>query len=250
MQRILVWDIPTRAFHWFLTGVFSAALVLAMASDDESPAFQLHMLLGLIAAFMVVLRLVWGVIGSRYARFGSFLFGPGAVFEYLRDVFSGKAERHIGHNPGSAVAIYLMLALTLGLGLTGPLIPTMEVLGEPHEGMGHFMVLVVAAHLAGVVWHTIRHKEAIALSMIHGRKQGEPSQAIGSSHLVAGLVFVLLTAGFSAALFSGHDLAAGVVRLPVIGATIQLGEVEGDEDEGLEHDDHEDDEGGRDHDDD
>ena len=83
MNRILIWDIPTRVFHWLLTGTLIAALSIALVVDDDSTVFQLHMLFGLIAAFVVILRLLWGIVGSRYARFGSFLFGPKALFGYL-----------------------------------------------------------------------------------------------------------------------------------------------------------------------
>jgi cytochrome b len=224
MNRILIWDVPTRVLHWLLTGTLIAALSIALMVDDDSSVFQLHMLFGLIAAFVVVLRLVWGIVGSRYARFGSFLFGPRALFGYLHAAFRGTGERHVGHNPGSAYAIYAMLLLTIGLGATGLLMPSGEAFEEAHEIMAYLMISVIVLHILGLVWHTIRQRENIALSMIDGRKAGEPSQAIRSSHLLVGVVFLALAAGWAFAVFSGHDAQAGQLRLPVLGQTIRLGE--------------------------
>ncbi len=228
MNRILVWDIPTRAFHWLLTGTVLAAIAVALTANDESTVFQLHMLLGLIAAFMVVLRLVWGIVGSQYARFGSFLFDPRTLLGYLRDVVQQTSERYTGHNPGSAYAIYAMLLLTIGLAATGLLIPTWEDLEELHEVMAYLMIVTIVAHIIGLVWHTIRHRENIALSMIDGKKLGEPSQAIQSPHLFVGVLFLALSAGWTFAIFSGHDANAGQLSLPVLGQTIRLGEGRGE----------------------
>jgi cytochrome b len=242
MNRILIWDLPTRVFHWLLTGTLIVALSIALGVDDDSTVFQLHMLFGLIAAFAVILRLLWGIVGSRYARFASFLFGPKALFGYLQAALRGRSERHVGHNPGSAYAIYAMLLLTIGLGASGLLMPSGEAFEELHEIMAYLMISVIVMHIHGLVWHTIRQRENIALSMIDGRKAGEPSQAIRSSHLLAGVAFLALCAAWAFAIFSGYDAQAGQLRLPVLGQTIRLGEHRG---EGASHrererEDHED----------
>lgn len=224
MNRILVWDIPTRVFHWLLTLTLFAALSLALVVDDDSIDFQLHMLLGLIAAFVVMLRLFWGFVGSRYARFGSFLFGPKALVAYLQGALRGTGERYVGHNPGSAYAIYAMLLLTIGLVVTGLMMPGREVLEEFHEVMAYLLISVIVVHIIGLVWHTIRHRENIALSMIDGRKAVDPSLAIRSPQLLVGVAFLALSAAWAFALFSGYDARAGQLRLPVLDQTIRLGE--------------------------
>ena len=242
MNRILVWDIPTRVLHWLLTGTLIAALSIALGADDDGTVFQLHMLFGLIAAFVVILRLLWGIVGSRYARFGSFLFGPKALFGYLHAALRGTSERHVGHNPGSAYAIYATLLLTIGLGATGLLMPSGEAFKELHEIMAYLMISVVVMHVIGLVWHTIRQRENVALSMIDGRKAGDPSQAIRSSHPLAGVAFLALSAAWAFAIFSGHDAQLGQLRLTVLDQTIRLGEHRGEdasrrERGGEEHDD-------------
>ena len=79
MRRTLVWDIPTRLFHWLFAGGFIAAAVIALGQGDDSPLFPYHGMIGLALGLLLVLRVVWGFVGSRHARFGSFAFGPRAV---------------------------------------------------------------------------------------------------------------------------------------------------------------------------
>jgi cytochrome b len=140
MKRILVWDLPTRLFHWLLAGSFVAAFAIANVVDDDSSTFAVHMLLGAVMGLMVVLRVLWGFVGSRYARFGSFAFGPGDVLAYLKGTVSGEGKRYIGHNPGSSVAIWAMLGLTLGLGVSGALMSTNEALEEVHEVLAYALL--------------------------------------------------------------------------------------------------------------
>lgn len=252
MNRILVWDIPTRLFHWLLAAAFAAAFGIATLTDDDNPTFQLHMLLGLIMVFMVVLRVVWGFVGTRYARFGSFLFGPGAVVEYLKGTLTGRGKRHIGHNPGSSLAIYAILALTAGMAITGVLHSTGgEVVKTLHEVLAYTFAAVVGVHIVGVVVHTFRHRENITWSMLAGRKVGEAAMGIASSQPIAGALFLLLVGAWSWRLVANHDAAAGQVTIPLTGQTIQLGEgAEAQGPEGSKKEHEEGKHGKREHDDD
>jgi cytochrome b len=237
-KKILVWDIPVRLFHWLLAGSFLSAFAVANLVDDDSSLFALHMLLGAVVAFMVLLRLLWGLAGSRHARFRSFAFGPRALGAYLRATIAGRGERYAGHNPGSSWAVFAMLALALGLALTGVLMSRGgELVEELHEILAWTMVAVVGVHVVGVVWHTIRHKENVARSMIDGHKQGVASDAIGSQHGLIGIAFLALTGLWAGALYGGYDAARSQVRLPLIGSTIQLGDGEEHAEHG-EHDEH------------
>jgi cytochrome b len=184
------------------------------------------MLLGGVAAFAVALRVVWGLVGSRYARFGSFAFGPSAVIGYLKGVAGGTAERHVGHNPGSSVAIFAMLALTVGLAASGALISKGKLVKELHEVLAYTLMAVVVVHVVGVVLHTVRHRENIIGAMVDGRKQGSATQAIPSSHALVALVFLALCGGWSATLVRGYDASTHSVTLPVLATRIPLGEAE------------------------
>lgn len=228
--RILVWDLPTRLFHALLAAALVTAFAIATLVDDESRWYPAHMLLGAVAALMVLLRLVWGVVGTRWARLSSFAFGPRAVIGYLRGAFGGGDKPHTGHNPGSAVAIWAMFALVLGLAATGVLMSSGgEAVEELHEVLAYSLAGVVVAHLAGVAWHTLRRRENIALGMVDGRKVGPASDAIATAQPLAALVFVGLVGGAAVALVRGYDPATRTAS--VLGATVVLGEGEGREGE-------------------
>lgn len=233
MTKILIWDLPTRLFHWMLAGSFIVAFAISNLVDDDSPAFAIHMLLGGVMALMVLLRVVWGVVGSRYARFGSFVFGPAEVMAYIRGTLSTGGKRYIGHNPGSSVAIWAMLALTLGMAFTGINMSTSEIFEELHEIFAYTLLGVVITHVAGVIWHSYRHRENLTMSMISGQKDGEPSQAISTMHPVIAVVFLVITGSWAGALVQNYDSATGTLIMPILGTTFHLGE--GGEGEGGEH---------------
>ena len=119
MNKVLVWDIPTRVFHWAFAASLTGALGIGLLVDDDSPLFQWHMLLGIAAAFLLVARLVLGLIGSRYARFSSFPLHPLELAGYLISALLSKTRRYAGNNPGSAAAAVLMFVLVPALFATG-----------------------------------------------------------------------------------------------------------------------------------
>jgi cytochrome b len=205
--------------------------------DDESKTFKLHMLLGGVMAFMVVLRVIWGFVGSRWARFRSFAFGPGEVIEYFRGLVTGTDRRYPGHNPAASWAIYVMLALSLGLAITGANLGAgSEVAEELHEVMAFALAAVVAAHVLGALLHSARHRDNILASMVHGYKEGEPEYAIRRAHPLVGLLFVGLTAAWTFRVVMSHDAATNLVTLPVLGTTITLGDAAERESESEDHD--------------
>ena len=78
-SQVLVWDLPTRIFHWLLTVGLVASFAFAECSGEHSPWFSAHMIIGIVLGLMLVLRVGWGIVGNSYARFGSFLYGPSAL---------------------------------------------------------------------------------------------------------------------------------------------------------------------------
>ncbi len=232
MDRRLVYDLPTRAFHWAFALLFCAAFAIAKTIDDDAGAFSWHMMAGLGAGFAVSLRVLWGFAGTRHARFGDFVLAPREVLGYFVGLFTGARRRWAGHNPASSWAAVMMMSLALGMGLTGWLMtsgPGRESFEDIHELLANAFVIVVALHVAGIVLHTLRHGDGIARSMVDGRKAGVSDEAaIRSGCHAIGMVFAALVAGFLVFLWSNFD--AGSRALDLFGTTLQLGE------EG--HDDH------------
>ncbi|MGE0023349.1 MAG: cytochrome b/b6 domain-containing protein [Hyphomicrobium sp.] len=167
---VKVWDLFVRAFHWSLVASFA----LAFLTGDEME--NLHMWAGYAAAGLVALRLVWGLIGPRYARFTQFVKSPASVVRYIGDVATGREARYVGHNPAGGVMVVALLAMLVGLSVTGILMTTpaywhSESLEDVHEVVANLMLGLVVLHLAGVILASIRHHENLVHSMITGRKR-------------------------------------------------------------------------------
>ena len=230
MKRILVWDLPTRMFHWLLAAGFLTAFTIGSAVSHHDATFPLHMVVGLVLGLMVVLRLVWGFVGTRHARFKDFLYGPKAVIAYMRGVRSGEGKPHVGHNPGSSWAIYAMLSLVLGMVVTGLLaVDGVHEAGDLHSALSTILLIVVIAHVLGVIVHTWRHGENITMSMVHGKKDADEAYAISGTRPLIALVFLLLTGLWGWRLGAGYDGATRRLTVPIVGAQLQLGEADGGE---------------------
>lgn len=237
LKKILVWDIPARLFHWAFAGSLTAAIAIGFLVDDDAPLFQLHMLFGIVALFLLSVRLLMGVVGSRYSRFASFPVHPREVIGYMISAAVSKTKLYAGNNPGSAVAAVLMFLLVpalfiSGIGYGG------EALEELHEAFAWALLVVIVMHLAGLVWHTIRHRENISAAMVTGKKSGNAEDAISSSHAIWGVLIAIVAGVWIAALFAAHNPKTATVKLPGLGVTLQLGENEGGEGkQGRERDD-------------
>ncbi|MBX3378122.1 MAG: cytochrome b/b6 domain-containing protein [Phycisphaeraceae bacterium] len=228
MSRVLVWDLPTRLFHWLLAGGFVAAAVIAVLLGEHSRFFPYHGIIGLAIGLLVCLRMVWGVIGTRYARFGTFVYGPRAVVEYMKGALLGGGKRYIGHNPGSAVAIWALLILVLAMAVTGVMLGRgNKGVKELHEVLSYITVGVAIVHVLGVALHTIRHRENLTASMIHGKKNAEPSEAIGSARPIVAALLLVVVGAWVVGLVRNFNPATQTTTLPLIGTALQLGENEG-----------------------
>lgn len=227
MNRVLVWDLPTRVFHWLFAAGFIAAATIALLLGDDSPLFPYHAMIGLTLAALLAWRLLWGLVGSRHARFRSFAHGPIAVAGYLRSELVGPGQRHGGHNPGSAWAIFAMLGLMAILAATGVMLGLgNEGVKEFHELCAYAMVALVAIHLLGVAIHTIRHRENITASMIHGRKQAASNEAIASPRPIAAAILLAIVIAWGVGLVRNYQPSTESTTLPMLGVSLRLGEVE------------------------
>lgn len=196
MEKILVWDWPTRIGHWLLVASFAVAWL----TGDSETWRLVHVAAGYTMAAVLAFRLFWGVVGTRYARFSSFLFSPRQARDYLAGLLRGENGHWVGHNPAGSYAIYLLILL--GLSTAGSGWATYDELGgewleEVHEFLSSTMLFVVGVHVAGVVVSGLLHRENLVRSMLNGYKTGFGAEAISSSRM-AWAVLLLGLAGWAA----------------------------------------------------
>jgi cytochrome b len=224
---ILVWDAPVRVFHWLLAACFIGAFVTA-----ESERWRLlHVTLGYTVGGLVVFRLLWGLLGTRYARFRSFVRGPRAVKAYLLSLWRGQAPHSVGHNPAGALAIVGLLAAALVLVASGW--ATFQGLGggwleDLHEGVANAMLALVAVHVVGVAVSSRLHHENLVRAMVTGRKQGTPEDGIRQAWRSVAALMVVAVAGF---------WTWQLLQAPDAGATFAQGAAQHDRHQGRDGDD-------------
>lgn len=194
-SRILVWDVPTRVFHWLMVLSFAGAYLTA-----ESERYRdIHVVLGYTLLGLIAFRLLWGFFGTRYAQFRSFLFKPGEIAAYALSLVKGRPAHYVGHNPLGSVSIWLLLGLGIVAGVSGVLLFEDiggDALEELHELASNAMLAVVFIHIAGVAVSSVLHRENLARAMVTGFKSGEPEQGIRRSYLWLGVIMLAAAVAF------------------------------------------------------
>ena len=194
-QPIRVWDWPVRIFHWSL----AACVFIAFFTGDSDRWSLWHQTLGYVAGGLLAFRLVWGFVGTRHARFASFIKGPQAILAYVKSLRQATPEHHVGHNPVGGVAVLLLMGLTALTAFSGWLIAGGDAPGwqeELHEVAANSLMLVVAVHVLGVVLSSKQHKENLVRAMLTGFKSGPSTMGIQSSWWWLGLLMLVAMAGF------------------------------------------------------
>ncbi len=182
-QLIKVWDPIIRVFHWTLV----AAFAIAFLTEDEW--LDLHVYAGYTIIALLAIRLVWGFVGTRHARFADFVKPPREVLNYLKGMFSRHSKRYVGHNPAGGLMILALLIsllitsvsglVTYGIEGFGPLADWLHSFGvwndnafeEIHEFFANFTLLLVGIHLAGVLVSSLAHGENLVRAMLTGVKR-------------------------------------------------------------------------------
>lgn len=191
MQRIRVWDLPTRVFHWALALCVVGSFVTVKLGGN---AMVWHGRIGVTVVGLLAFRLVWGLVGSTYARFGQFVRGPRAIKDYIRGQWQGE-----GHNPLGALSVLAMLGMLLLLVATGLFAnddiafegPLYALVGKEfsdrvagiHRLIEPLTILLVLAHLGAIAYYVRIRKQTLIMPMITGWKVGAGETAKGGGAL-------------------------------------------------------------------
>jgi cytochrome b len=205
-SKVFVWDIPVRLFHWTTVILMVALYITAKVLDG---AIELHATIGRFVIILVLFRILWGIVGSSYARFSQFVRGPGAVMDYARSLLSSKSEFFIGHNPLGGWMVLVLLVVSLVQALLGlfanddilfeaPLAylvskETSDYITGLHANLFNCFLVLVGLHIAAVIWHKLFKGEDLLWAMFTGYKDlpkgVEARNASGGGFILA---FVLL----------------------------------------------------------
>ncbi|MGI9260100.1 MAG: cytochrome b/b6 domain-containing protein [Gammaproteobacteria bacterium] len=213
-KKKLIWDLPTRIFHWLLAILIGAAWYTVSISGDMDS----HMLIGQSILALLLFRIIWGFVGTRYAKFSSFVYRPREILDYAKSFFSPRGGEYAGHNPLGSLAVFAMLTLVgvqaaTGLFATdfdgfyrGPLnglvsSATATSITDIHYTNVNILLVLIGIHVVAVLFYLFFKRDNLISPMISGEKQdeGESFRAIDGSKLslaigavVAAVAIVLL----------------------------------------------------------
>jgi cytochrome b len=167
---VKVWDPFVRLFHWLLVVLFALAWYSGGIWDNP------HLATGYAVAALVVGRIVWGFVGSRYARFSDFLYSPQTIFRYLFAMLHLRAPRYLGHNPAGGAMVLLLLATLVVLCTPGILMTTdafwgVQWVDDLHSYASTFALILVGLHVGGIIISSIEHRENLVRAMVTGYKR-------------------------------------------------------------------------------
>jgi cytochrome b len=205
--RTLVWDLPTRLFHWALV----ALIALQYASGEFGwLSMEWHFRLGYATLALIVFRVLWGVAGSQTSRFADFVRGPRAVFRYLADSLRGRVAHAPGHNPLGGWSVLLMLASVALQAVTGlfasddisedgPLVArvsqaTVAWMTRAHHLNRYVLLLLIALHVGAVLLHWLIRNDNLVAPMLRGKARFDGARVLRFVSSWRALILVLLSA--------------------------------------------------------
>jgi cytochrome b len=201
-QRIRLWDLPTRLFHWLLVLAVIAAII---SGQIGGKLIELHGKIGLAIVGLIVFRIVWGFAGSTYARFAQFFPTPARIKAYRNGKWRG-----VGHNPLGALSVFGLIFLLTAQVLTGLFAnddiafvgPLYDLISKSlsnrlsgiHELLSNLLIALVVLHLAAIVFYVRFKKDNLLKPMVTGWKDGAQGESAKGGSMIA-LIVALLIAG-------------------------------------------------------
>ncbi len=231
-EAVPVWDMPTRLYHWGQAALVTLSLLTGFIIPTDW--FNVHVVLGTLIAVLLLFRVVWGLFGTEYSRFASFIFHPREVAAHLGAVIRRTPRPHLGHNPAGAVMVTVLMAviaaliasgyITLGGAYKeGPLatlfsFATGERAGGLHSLLAYGLIGLVSLHLLGVLLESRLSGENLIRAMIDGAKRKTaakpPAQPRQARPLTAGVAMLLVVYAASFGLVWSLRQPPAVLRLP------------------------------------
>ena len=204
---IPVWDRFVRLFHW---GLVAAVTLAGVTGFLLGPTWLVwHIFGGLVAAALIGARIVWGFTGSTHARFADFVTRPRATLAHLAELRRGRAARHLGHNPLGGWMVLALIAAVLALAASGTILlggvfktgplkalayDTAHLIGESHELFANLLLALIAAHLAGAAFESLRTRENLPRAMLTGLKERRPGDHRPTLHSARPVLAIAATA--------------------------------------------------------
>lgn len=208
VAKIKVWDLGVRLFHWLLVAAVAGAGWTGFFGSK--PTLDIHLVCGGAIAVLLVWRLVWGGLGSTYARFRSFVVSPRMLLHHVAELLSGRAPAHVGHNPLGGIMVLVLITTLTALVVTGvvvlggrikegPLAPFVSFAAglsvrAIHELIAYGLLGLIGAHVAGVLVESWRTRENLSGAMVTGVKARRPD-AVGADAVEGRCGRALLMAG-------------------------------------------------------
>ncbi|GHF02783.1 cytochrome b/b6 domain-containing protein [Thalassotalea profundi] len=207
-KHILIWDLPVRLFHW--------ALVICLigswyTSEGDRGLIDIHMLFGYTILGLVIFRICWGFIGTKYAKFSQFTPNPNEVKAYIKD----NNKPYLGHNPLGSLMVLFMLALLLlqstsGLFMTddiftnGPYFDsvskeTQKFMSLIHSNIFDIIIIVSTLHIVAISYYLLIKKQNLITAMFTGKKWVEKkfvASAITHSKLLTAIILLIIVCAF------------------------------------------------------
>lgn len=206
LTKVRVWDLPTRIFHWLLV---AGIIGLGISGTLGGNIMVWHFRIAYAVLALLLFRIIWGVVGGRWSRFGAFIYSPQSVINYLKG--KGKPAHSVGHSPVGAGSVFAMLGVLLlqvasglvsddEIAFAGPLTrfvsnATVSLATNYHANIGKWLLLaLVVLHIAAIIFYLWR-KHNLVSAMLHGDKElvlpAPPSRDDAVSRLAALLIFLL-----------------------------------------------------------
>ncbi|WP_367253547.1 cytochrome b/b6 domain-containing protein [Pseudomonas sp. stari2] len=173
-ESLRLWDPVVRMFHLSIAGVFAANYFFNEAGDDW------HVWLGYYAMGWLLVRLVWGFVGPRSARWSDFWPTPSRLAAHARSLIAGRPEHRLGHSPIGALVMIAMLLAMLTVGLSGWAMEEIDALWgadwplQVHETAADALLALVIVHIAAALFESVQVRDNLPLSMLTGRRRRLP----------------------------------------------------------------------------